>query len=163
MKNIKIVFIFLIISLIASCEKKEEEYTNEKPDPYNSQQNVKKDEPKQNQQQNTDSKKQEESTPEVIPDKTISAVEAKNYVGKFVVVQGLVVDIHKTENVEYLNFIEKYPDNPFEGVIFKGNFDAIGDLNAYLNKNVELTGLVSMYKGKPQIIINKKSQLKLAR
>lgn len=96
------------------------------------------------------------------PVAVISPLEATDYMGKSVTVKGWVADIYKSDKVAYLNFVKKYPDNPFTGVIFANKFDEFGDLMKYENKNVEVTGRVSTFRGKPQIIIDRKSQIKLA-
>lgn len=95
------------------------------------------------------------------PQAHISAVEAANYIGKVVTVEGFVADVYKTDKVAYLNFVEKFPKNPFSGVIFAGKFDKFGDLNIYERKNVEITGRISVYKEKPQIILDSKDQIKI--
>src|SRR5207249_2845609 len=58
----------------------------------------------------------------------ITALEAKDYLGKVVTVKGFVADIYKSEKVAYLNFVEKYPENPFTAVIFANKFADFGDV-----------------------------------
>lgn len=162
----KSTFIFILsLVLLSSCGKKDEpEYTDDKTPTSRDEQPIKKDTSKVNPftQKNENKTSEDKTTPhELTPEKTISALDAGNYVGRIVAVKGFVAEVHKTENVEYLNFIQKYPENPFTGVIFKSRFDEIGDINVYENKNVELTGLVSTYKGKPQIVIINKNQIKI--
>ena len=113
-----------------------------------------------------DSTRQEKSITElsqVKPKAVISPVEAKDYIGKPVTVKGFVADVYKTEKVAYLNFVEKFPDNPFSAVVFSRSFGDFGGLDEYEGKFVEVTGIVSMYKGKPQIILNERSQLKMSK
>ena len=61
----------------------------------------------------------------------------------------------------YLNFVEKYPNNPFTAVIFARQFGEFPEIEKYKNKMVEVTGRVSVFKGKPQIILNSPNQLKM--
>jgi len=95
------------------------------------------------------------------PQAHISAVEAASYIGKVVTVEGFVADVYKTEKVAYLNFVEKFPKNPFSGVIFVSKFEKFGDLSIYEGKTVELTGRITVYKEKPQIILDSKDQIKI--
>jgi len=95
------------------------------------------------------------------PVATISPLDAGTYMGKYVTVKGLVADVYQSDKVAYLNFVKKYPDNPFSAVIFARMFDAFGDIQVYANKNVEVTGRVSTFRGKPQIILDKTSQVKI--
>jgi len=167
----KSTFIFAFCLLfLCSCGKKEEtEFTDDKTPTNKTEQSVKKDssevnpfmQKKENKSPEDKSTDDKSSQHELTPEKTVSALDAGNYVGRIVAVKGFVAEVHKTENVEYLNFVEKYPENPFTGVIFKSKFDEIGDIGVYENKNVEITGLVSTYKGKPQIVIVNKNQIKI--
>jgi DNA/RNA endonuclease YhcR with UshA esterase domain len=159
MKNI--FFVILISVLFLSCGKKEEkeEFVEEHPkvvEPETKTDTVHKITP-----QTTDEKKfTDESSRTNI---TISPLEAGDYIGKSVNVKGYVADVHQTEKVAYLNFVEKYPDNPFTAVIFANRFSEFGDINKYLNKTVEVGGRVTTYKNKPQIILENKSQIKIVK
>ncbi len=159
------IIIIFCAFLLSSCGKKEEtEFTEEKTPTTQPDQQIKKDSSKPNPfQEKSENKTSDDkiTTHELTPEKTISALEAGNYIGRIVAVKGFVAEVHKSENVEYLNFVEKFPENPFTGVIFKSKFEEIGDINVYENKNVQITGLVSTYKGKPQIVIVNKSQIKI--
>jgi DNA/RNA endonuclease YhcR with UshA esterase domain len=95
------------------------------------------------------------------PVATISPLEATDYMGKYVTVKGTVVDIYKSDKVAYLNFVEKYPNNPFTGVIFANKFEEFGNVNKYEGKLVEISGRVSTFRGKPQMILDKLSQIKI--
>lgn len=95
------------------------------------------------------------------PVAVVSPLDAAEYNGKTVTVKGFVADIYKSDKVAYLNFVEKYPNNPFTAVIFERQFNDFPDIGKYRGKDVEVTGRVSVYKGKPQIILNNPSQLKL--
>jgi Family of unknown function (DUF5689)/tRNA_anti-like len=106
--------------------------------------------------QNSDYKKKEVTVVAVI-----SPLEAAEYEGKMVTVKGFVADIYRSEKVAYLNFVKKYPDNPFTAVIFARSFADFPDIDKYLNQEVEVTGIMSKYKGKPQIILNSPDKLKL--
>ena len=161
------VFIIILSSVfILSCGKgvKQQEYVDDKPA-------TQKEEEKK---QDTTSKQIEETAKDTESSKdkfeykrsenpvaVISPLDASEYMGKFVTVKGLVADVYRSDKVAYLNFIKKFPDNPFSGVVFAREFDAFGDLNVYQNKNVEISGRISTYRGKPQMILNKPSQIKI--
>jgi len=95
------------------------------------------------------------------PEAVISPLEAGNYNGKTVTVKGFVADVYQSEKVAYLNFVEKFPKNPFTAVIFASKFSDFPDITNYKNKDVEVTGRVSMYKEKAQIILNSPKQIKV--
>lgn len=93
------------------------------------------------------------------PVAVISPLEANDYNGKTVTVKGFVADVYQSEKVAYLNFVEKFPNNPFTAVIFASKFSDFPDIIKYKNKDIEVTGRVSMFKGKPQIICNSPKQI----
>ena len=166
-------FIFLFAGII-SCGNKEEsdyQYQEDKTGQPQEDKELSKEQPKEQlkeepkEQPKTDSGSKTEELKfydkKTEPQAHISAVEAAGYIGKVVTVEGFVADVYKTEKVAYLNFVEKYPKNPFSGVIFASKFDKFGDLNIYEGKNVEITGRISVYKEKPQIILDSKDQIKI--
>ncbi|MCX8070102.1 MAG: hypothetical protein N2738_06325 [Thermodesulfovibrionales bacterium] len=87
--------------------------------------------------------------------------------GKLVTVTGKVVGTHiaKSGKVRFLNFGEDYRTS-FTVVIFTGDLDkftsTIGEPTEYYkNKTVKVTGKVSIYRDKPQIITNSPSQIRV--
>jgi DNA/RNA endonuclease YhcR with UshA esterase domain len=95
------------------------------------------------------------------PEKTITPLDAKDYIGKIVTVKGTVVEVNKREKVAYLNFVEKFPQTPFTGVIFSSRFEEFGNMGIFKDKRVEVTGRITTFKGKPQIILDSKTQIKI--
>lgn len=178
MKHLKLLQILLLVSIVfITCGK--DDKNNEYVDENSSKQTDTKQQEKmssENKSENTQTKtedtlknsykekqdsKQYNSFQNEKPVAVISPVEAGDYNGKTVTVKGFVADVYKSEKVAYLNFVEKYPNNPFTAVIFARQFDDFPDIGKYRGKDVEVTGRVSFFKGKPQIIINNPGQLKL--
>ena len=181
MKKVKFPLIILLAFLFLSCGKDDEnesenntddngqtteQQTTEQNATGNKEQQVSESNEKSTEQNKTktDTEKSSEelkfysnSQPEAV----ISPLQAKDYIGRVVTVKGFVTEVHKTEKVAYLNFVEKFPDNPFSGVIFASRFKDLGDITVYEGKNVALTGRVTVYKGKPQIIMDNKEQVKI--
>ena len=60
-----------------------------------------------------------------------------------------------------LNAGAAYPDAPLTVVIFGENRQAFSNKpeEFYINKNVCVTGRISMFKGKPQIVLTKESEI----
>lgn len=170
MKTARLLLIMQLL-LFASCGKddKNSEYIEDNKQPkQETKEEVKKDTGKDtssflldsSRQKNTGSKDKPSFQNEK-PVAVISPLEAMDYNGKTVTVKGFVADIYQSEKVAYLNFVEKFPNNPFTAVIFAREFSDFPEIEKYRNKDVEVTGRVSMYKGKPQIILNNPSQIKL--
>lgn len=92
---------------------------------------------------------------------TISSETVKDHLGEIVTVKGIVTDVHISEKVAYLNFGKKFPKNDFSGVVFAGKFNEFDDLEGFKDKLVEITGSVSVFRNKPQIILNSSDQIKI--
>lgn len=91
----------------------------------------------------------------------ITTSEASLNIGKNVILAGHVAQVTKRNKVSYLNFDYKYPKHTFAGVIFAGDYGKIGDVSVYEGKNVELTGTITEYNGKPQMILSSPEQIKI--
>lgn len=149
----KYILICIIVFSLFSCGKKGDNQQNQ------TQQNQNEDTAKINQERRQILENRKKMTELLTPEKTVSPDSAQYYVDRIVLVRGYVADIYKSDSVEYLNFEKKYPNNPFAGVIFKEKFGEFGDPSVFLHRVVELTGKVSLYKGKPQIIMISKLQI----
>lgn len=91
----------------------------------------------------------------------INAKEVKDYIGDSLLVSGYVADLYLGEKVAYLNFENKFPKNTFSCVIFSKKFSEFGDLSKFKGKHVEVTGRISVFKGKPQTVLSSPDQIKI--
>ena len=101
---------------------------------------------------------QQTQKPEAV---SLKSKQTAKYIGKNAVVTGYIADVYKNEKVAYLNFDAKFPKNSCAAVIFKDDFKKFGDVNRFKNKNIEVSGIISEYNGKPQIILKSTSQVKI--
>ncbi|HMQ68082.1 MAG TPA: GW dipeptide domain-containing protein [Ignavibacteria bacterium] len=95
------------------------------------------------------------------PKKVIASEEVKNHIGDYLTIRGYVADVHVSEKVSYLNFENKFPKSIFSCVIFSSKAEAFGDPSKYKGKDVEVTGMITTYKNKPQVILNSPDQIKI--
>ncbi|HAY34805.1 MAG TPA: hypothetical protein DCY06_11805 [Bacteroidetes bacterium] len=111
----------------------------------------------------TEIDKQENLSPDASDEtvKGIDSEEIKDHIGEIVTVNDIVTGVHITEKVAYLNFGNRFPKNDFSGVVFESKFELFGDLHVFNNKRVEITGNVSIFRNKPQIILNSPEQIKI--
>jgi DNA/RNA endonuclease YhcR with UshA esterase domain len=165
MKNI---LLFLIIaSLLSGCGKKKEEVIvtkNNEPVSGKTEETS-----RENTTGLTNETKSENTTAGEKPGKDnrttevyskLKTSETPGKIGLNAYVTGYVAEVNVREKVAYLNFDSKYPNNTFTAVIFPDKYEIFGDLNKYKNKTVEIKGRIGQYKGKPQIILNSKEQIK---
>jgi DNA/RNA endonuclease YhcR with UshA esterase domain len=94
---------------------------------------------------------------------TITPLQAKDYVGKSVTVCGKVDGTYtsKSGNI-FINLGGNYPNQSFAVVIFSENAGLFDDdpASTYRGKSICGTGMVRLYKGKPEIIVSDPSQIK---
>jgi micrococcal nuclease len=79
-------------------------------------------------------------------------------------VEGTIVVSNNTGKVCFLNFDRDWKNN-FTAVIFASDFASFPahPEDYYLNRTVQVTGLIKEYKGKPEIIVKSPSQIKIVR
>lgn len=87
------------------------------------------------------------------------AAEAAKVVGKDAVVAGTLTQLTKREKLWYLNVDGNYPTNAFTAVVFAKNFGVFTNLDAMVGKKIEITGKVAEFQGKPQIVLERASQV----
>jgi DNA/RNA endonuclease YhcR with UshA esterase domain len=163
MKKIIVIFAGIVFIAFSGCSKKEEEIKIKKPEEVKSEQKV--DDNKElkdttSYSENKD-KEAEQKYMEHRNVKKIQSSEAKANIDQRVILKGYVADVAVREKVAYLNLDKKYPNNTCSITIFEIDFDKFGDFGKYKNKNIEVTGRVTEYKGKPQIIIKSPTQIKI--
>ena len=98
---------------------------------------------------------------------TITAEEASAHVGETATVCGVVVSAKHATSTRgeptFLNLDRPYPNQVFTVVIWGSDRAAFGQPEAvYRNKHVCVSGLIESYKGKPEIVARKPSQVELA-
>lgn len=91
----------------------------------------------------------------------IDACDAAKHNGEKVTVQGVVADAYQSGSLTvFLDFGKPYPDDCFAAVIFKTALDKFQDpQNSYTNKTVRVSGTVTEYQNKPEIILDDPSQI----
>ena len=92
----------------------------------------------------------------------VSWENAHKYYGQYVTVEGQIVDTHNSGKACFLNF---HPDwkKHFTAVIFSFAFPKFPPHpeKFYEGKKVRVTGKVKEYQGKPEIILEDPSQIKI--
>lgn len=107
------------------------------------------------------------STPSAFPagrqGSSITPAEASRHVGENVTVAGVVTGVsHSTRsNTTFINFGGRFPKHQFTAVIFSSASDNFVDVDQLDGKRVSVFGKVKLYRGKPEIVLNSPSQLKI--
>ncbi|MFZ1075774.1 MAG: phospholipase D-like domain-containing protein [Minisyncoccia bacterium] len=91
---------------------------------------------------------------------TIDYTEAPAHVGDYASVRGTLVDAYTSASgTVFLDFCKSYKTCTFSGVIFADDVKKFGDLSRYNGTTVTLTGKISSYQGKAEIVLSDPSQL----
>jgi len=91
---------------------------------------------------------------------TIDYTEASAHIGDYASVRGTLVDAYTSASgTVFLDFCKSYKTCPFSGVIFADDVKKFGDLSRYAGTAVTLTGKISSYQDKAEIILSDPSQL----
>ncbi len=101
------------------------------------------------------------AAPALAQTQTIAAADAKTHVGQTVTVEGAVGNVYTARSgMTFIDIGGRYPDNAFAAVIFTDDAGKFPNVKALDGKTVAVTGPVSLYKGKPEIILKTADQVK---
>ena len=91
---------------------------------------------------------------------TIDYTEAAKHIGATASVRATLVDAYTSASgTVFLDFCKSYKTCTFSGVIFADDVKKFGDLSSLTGKTVTLTGTISSYQGKAEIVLSNPSQL----
>jgi len=93
-----------------------------------------------------------------------SLSEAGSHIGEYATVRGVVSAVFESKKGNYfLNMGGDYPNQLFTAVIFKGSSSKFADSVAFEGKTIEVTGKIKSYQGKPEIILDLPSYIRVVR
>jgi DNA/RNA endonuclease YhcR with UshA esterase domain len=92
----------------------------------------------------------------------ISPEKAGSHVGQTITVEGVVTEVHtaRSGSATFIDMGGSYPNNAFTGVIFASAMATVGDVSDLAGKTVDINGEMRLYRGKPEIVIYSRSQIK---
>jgi hypothetical protein len=91
---------------------------------------------------------------------TIDYTEASAHIGDIASVRGTLVKAHTSSSgTVFLDFCANYKTCPFSGVVFADDAKAFGDLSRYNGETITITGKISSYQGKAEIVLSDPGQL----
>lgn len=86
--------------------------------------------------------------------------EASQHVGETKCVAGKVLKIRiGNKGVHFLDFCEDQMACPFTVVVFPSGLKDVGDVRRLEGRTIEIHGAVELYDGRPEIILNRISQI----
>ena len=93
----------------------------------------------------------------------ISVDSVNNHIGETVTICTQVFGVKSTATISFINLGAAYPNAPLTVVIFaKDSVNFKEPLSAlYENKKICVTGILSLYKGKTQIVVSKRKEIEV--
>ena len=89
--------------------------------------------------------------------------DAAPHAGETGCVSGRVLRVYASKGGNtFLDFCEDYHDCPFSSVIFSSDKRKFGDLQSLSGRQIEVHGLITVYQGRPEIIIRDPEQIRVA-
>ena len=90
----------------------------------------------------------------------IDYTDAPNHIGDLASVRGTLIDAYTSASgTVFLDFCKSYKTCAFSGVIFSDDVKKFGDLSRYNGTTVTITGKISSYQGKAEIVLSDPNQL----
>ena len=91
----------------------------------------------------------------------IQAAAATNYLNQEVIVTDRVAQVTLRPTIVFLNLNQRYPDSPLTCVIKGSDTNNFSDLKSYQDKEVEVSGRITDFQGKPEIVLMNTNQIKI--
>lgn len=90
----------------------------------------------------------------------LSIHDVAQHIGETKCVSGKVLKVKVgNKGVHFLDFCEDAMACPFTVVVFAGDLKDVGDVRLLSGRNIEIRGALKMYDGRPEIILNRISQI----
>jgi RecJ-like exonuclease len=101
------------------------------------------------------------AVPALAQSQVIAPADAKSHIGQTVTIEGPVGNVSTARSgMTFIDIGGRYPDNAFAAVIFADDSTKFPDIKALDGKVVDVTGAVSLYRGKPEIIVKSADQVR---
>ena len=91
----------------------------------------------------------------------IPATEATNYLNQQVIVTDKVVQVAIRPTLSLLHLNQAYPNSPLTGVVRGDYTNNFPNFESYLDKHVEITGRITVYRGRWEIVLTSTNQIKI--
>jgi len=91
----------------------------------------------------------------------IPAAAATNYLNQEVIVTDRVSQVTIRPTIVFLNLNQRYPDSPLTCVIKGSDTNNFSDLRNYQDKEIEVSGRITDFQGKLEIILTATNQIKI--
>ena len=91
----------------------------------------------------------------------IGAMDASKFYGREMIVTGRVAQVSIRPGIVFLNMDKPYPKSPFTLVIFPAATNQFGNLKSFKGESVEARGKIVNYHNRPEMVLEKATQLRV--
>jgi hypothetical protein len=99
--------------------------------------------------------------PQIAMPAKIGAAEAGNYYDESMIVTGKIVQVTIRPTIVILSLDQPFSNSPMTAVIFSDHAGKFGDLQRFNNQNVEISGTITPYHNKPEMVLESPGQIKV--
>ncbi len=89
----------------------------------------------------------------------IPAREARQHLDSDAIVTGKIAEVNKAQRLVRLNFDKAFPNQTLTAVIFSEKTNLFPQLDKLMGKTVQVSGRITDYHGRPEIILTSTNQL----
>lgn len=93
--------------------------------------------------------------------KEIGTAQAAKYYDEDMVVTGVVVNVSMHPTIGIMELDQPFPDTPMTAVVFDENFGKFGDLQKYQGHHVKISGIITEYHNKPEMVLESSREIKI--
>lgn len=87
--------------------------------------------------------------------------EASEHIGEKASVMGTPLTVYRSKKgTVFFDYCERYASCPFSAVIFSSDTGRFGDLARYENVPISVTGTISSYQGRAEMVLKDPSQIR---
>ena len=93
---------------------------------------------------------------------TFPYTDAGAHIDEYATIEGTIASVYTSKKgTVFFDYCAEYDSCPFSAVIFSSDAEKFGNLSAYQGKTIRVTGIISSYQGRAEIIIKNLSQIEL--
>jgi hypothetical protein len=91
---------------------------------------------------------------------TFLYADAAAHIGEYATIEGTPVTVYMSKKgTVFFDYCKEYDSCPFSAVIFSSDASKFGNLSGYEGKTIRVTGAISSYQGRAEMIIKDPSQI----
>jgi len=91
---------------------------------------------------------------------TFSYADATTHIGEYATIEGAPVTVYTSKKgTVFFDYCKEYDSCPFSAVIFSSDASKFDNLPGYEGKDILVTGAISSYEGRAEIVIKDPSQI----